>query len=120
MSEQLSSFDATAISASKEASFAREQVQEINNRVKLLEESLRKSESRLSSIETELANLKASNKEILSKLEKLTTRSDQNEGFFQGVKMTAKASGFVFSALYAGFLHYRVGSLENREQAALP
>lgn len=87
-------------SASKDASIAREEVQDLTERVKKIEDAIIKTEGRLSSIETDLEHLKQDNAEILSQLKVLTTKRDKQDGFFEGVKLTAKASSWVIGIIY--------------------
>ena len=87
-------------SASKDASIAREKVQDLTERVKKIDDAIIKTEGRLSSIETDLEHLKQDNAEILSQLKVLTTKRDKQDGFFEGVKLTAKASSWVIGIIY--------------------
>lgn len=93
-------FGAIDASASKDAYIAREKVQDLLDRVKKVEDAVLKTEGRLSSIETDMTNLKNSNHEILEQIKILTSKRDKQEGFFEGVKITAKASSWVIGIIY--------------------
>lgn len=108
-----SGFMSYDMETTKDASVAREKVQDLAERVKTIEDAVLKTEGRLAAIETDIAYLKKSNSEILQKIGEVSSRMDKQEGFFDGVKLTAKASGWVIGLIYSivggalGFLlHY--------------